>query len=595
MTFDPMDSVTSRLKGQRSFTSQRNLLPAIRPDIPLAQYTQQPAYSLIAWTFGRGSVIWKIWPAVLLHTLFAAGVVSLVEKGHFTHLGIPNVMLTVLGVVIGFVISYRAMSGYDRYWMGRTAWSDIIRNSRTMGRLIWFHVPPRLTPKTPEEAASNQILRSVGEMSKVMAEKRMALDLVEGFAVALKHHIRGETGIYYEDLYDLVRPLHDHDHTLEQKAAAAMTSALAPPSRPHRIASNPSLPRARNSPTPAMTPSEYPNPHPKGKSSKNSLGSNSGSVHYGDPGFNAYGTFPQTTSPRGSIRAARRSNSSLSSHSDGSAHSRHQDLAPSRNPNPPAQDVMGQVDGNLIPFAGAFSSIKRLFTRKRKDGYETLPTNAWADSESNQRKWGAPVQPRIGSRKHTLVSMDERDKRGENLPLEILRCLSEWSSVLEDRNTTASVGSIIGTIAAMEETLSALERILTTPLPFVYSVHIRHTVWIYLFFLPFQLVRDFGWYTIPGVTIAAFIYLGFLAAGEEIEQPFGYDENDLDLDMFCQEIIHVDIENLKKSPCLNAYLPTKQQHKLVRHKSLTLTEATAYESYGNGNGYRHEVDGSDTE
>ena len=44
---------------------------------------------------------------------------------------------------------------------------------------------------------------------------------------------------------------------------------------------------------------------------------------------------------------------------------------------------------------------------------------------------------------------------------------------------------------------------------------------MYLFFLPFQLVSLFGYYTIPGVAMAAFIYLGFLAAGEEIEQPFG--------------------------------------------------------------------------
>lgn len=47
------------------------------------------------------------------------------------------------------------------------------------------------------------------------------------------------------------------------------------------------------------------------------------------------------------------------------------------------------------------------------------------------------------------------------------------------------------------------------------------TVWIYLFFLPFQLVNQFGYYAIPGVAIASFIYLGFIAAGEEIEQPFG--------------------------------------------------------------------------
>lgn len=47
------------------------------------------------------------------------------------------------------------------------------------------------------------------------------------------------------------------------------------------------------------------------------------------------------------------------------------------------------------------------------------------------------------------------------------------------------------------------------------------TVWLYLFALPFQLVDQFLWYTIPGVGIAAFIYLGFVATGEEVEQPFG--------------------------------------------------------------------------
>ena len=46
-------------------------------------------------------------------------------------------------------------------------------------------------------------------------------------------------------------------------------------------------------------------------------------------------------------------------------------------------------------------------------------------------------------------------------------------------------------------------------------------MWIYLFFLPFQLIDLFGYYAILGVCIAAFIYLGLIAAGEEIEQPFG--------------------------------------------------------------------------
>ena len=93
--------------------------------------------------------------------------------------------------------------------MGRSYWGDVIRNTRTLGRLIWFHVPPRVSPKTAEEIQSGTLQRSEEEMNKVMAEKRMALDLLEGyvrfdslcvvmisfecrFSVALKHHLRGK-------------------------------------------------------------------------------------------------------------------------------------------------------------------------------------------------------------------------------------------------------------------------------------------------------------------------------------------------------------------------------------------------------------------
>jgi hypothetical protein len=63
----------SRLNSKRSFTGNHALLPAVRPKIQNADIIQKPAYGLLAWTFGRGSVIYKIWPAVILHTVFAAG------------------------------------------------------------------------------------------------------------------------------------------------------------------------------------------------------------------------------------------------------------------------------------------------------------------------------------------------------------------------------------------------------------------------------------------------------------------------------------------------------------------------------------------
>ena len=42
-----------------------------------------------------------------------------------------------------------------------------------------------------------------------------------------------------------------------------------------------------------------------------------------------------------------------------------------------------------------------------------------------------------------------------------------------------------------------------------YRAAVRRTLLIYLFSLPFQPVQTFRWYTIPGVAVAAYIYLGW--------------------------------------------------------------------------------------
>lgn len=69
---------------------------------------------------------------------------------------------------------------YNLYYMGRTSWSDITKNCRALGRLIWFHVPPRLKPATAEEKDSGHPGPSEEEMTGVMTEKKVALNLIEG-------------------------------------------------------------------------------------------------------------------------------------------------------------------------------------------------------------------------------------------------------------------------------------------------------------------------------------------------------------------------------------------------------------------------------
>jgi len=54
--------------------------------------------------------------------------------------------------------------------------------------------------------------------------------------------------------------------------------------------------------------------------------------------------------------------------------------------------------------------------------------------------------------------------------------------------------------------------------------------------LPFQLFKAMHWFTIPATLMAAYIILGLALIGAEIENPFGYDVNDLPLDTFCEQI-----------------------------------------------------------
>jgi ion channel-forming bestrophin family protein len=46
-------------------------------------------------------------------------------------------------------------------------------------------------------------------------------------------------------------------------------------------------------------------------------------------------------------------------------------------------------------------------------------------------------------------------------------------------------------------------------------------VTLYLFALPFTLVKELGWATVPIITVVSFTFMGIEGIAEEIEMPFG--------------------------------------------------------------------------
>jgi len=126
-----------------------------------------------------------------------------------------------------------------------------------------------------------------------------------------------------------------------------------------------------------------------------------------------------------------------------------------------------------------------------------------------------------------------------NLPLEILTYLSCYVEEVTVNTTLKSPvvqGQILTCLAALTDTASSAERVLTTPLPIGYNILISQIVLLYIYMLPFQLYSVLKWVTIPGTIAAAYIILGLAAIGNELENPFGNDVNDLPLDQYCKEL-----------------------------------------------------------
>jgi predicted membrane chloride channel (bestrophin family) len=128
-----------------------------------------------------------------------------------------------------------------------------------------------------------------------------------------------------------------------------------------------------------------------------------------------------------------------------------------------------------------------------------------------------------------------------NLPLEILSYLGEFADELSLDNRLpipAHQTTVYNNIALLNDVLVGSERVLTTPLPIAYAIAIAQITWVYILVLPFQLLGTVGepWITIPATVVAAYIILGILFIGREIENPFGQDVNDLPLEGYCAQI-----------------------------------------------------------
>lgn len=425
----------------------------------------------------QATILNDIWPEVLFFSLIAT-MVTLVSKFTSVQLSISSAMLTVLGTVLGLVISFRTSTAYERFSEGRKLWTSIAISARILAQVIWIHVPFERTNKDTKEKMSHL---------QVVIEKKSMINLIQAYPVAVKHMLRGEAGVYYADLYPLISIL--------PRFSAPVDKALKEDMLPLWRASGMDdvVHRSIRQQSFSSTSDATPN------------GSDSHVLSIQEL---------EKTDSDSQWNASRRTKNASKFDPELAL-----PVIPSEQPLLPARIPPKTSLFDYFGFLRIFSPIVRPILKKLARGSEV----PGAMSARGRTITGKRIQPKLAD---------------SNVPVEIALYLNTYFTSLmrEGLLAPASATAMNNAITSLQDTVVNLERIKNTPLPFAYQAHLRMSLWLYLFFLPFQIYPAFGWPTIPATALASFLLCGFLEIGQEIENPFNYHLNDLDLDHFCLAI-----------------------------------------------------------
>lgn len=91
-------------------------------------------------------------------------------------------------------------------------------------------------------------------------------------------------------------------------------------------------------------------------------------------------------------------------------------------------------------------------------------------------------------------------------------------------------------IQSFTDICGACERIKNTPIPYSYSTFIKKFIFIFVLTLPYAYVFTLGYYVIPVVSFIFYVLASIELISEEIEDPFGYDDNDLPTSKIAENI-----------------------------------------------------------
>ncbi|EMD34523.1 hypothetical protein CERSUDRAFT_67494 [Gelatoporia subvermispora B] len=372
----------------------------------------------------QGSIVPRITGPVLTVTIFAAIAAYVSSRG--TDISLTNSVVPLLSVVVGLILVFR--TSYDRWHEGRKDFGTMVSHIRSLSRLIWINVavPPADDITKGKYPAANLTAE------QLRRKKVNAMKLCTCFAYAVKHYLRGEDGLDFEDYAGI----------LPAAIARLVQSGVRKTSA-----------------------------------------------------FASYSATARTT----------RSNSRAST------------------PDENAVNLMGAPMRTASVDATKRIRPKRSKDKLKRPGAKTSKT------------------PLISTLHQTIDFNAAPEELTTPLPLIIAHELSRSLFLFKRDGYLETVGpagtnAMNAHVQGMVEMMTAMERVANTPIPRSYSIHLKQCVTLYLFVLPFVLIKELGWGMVPVVTVVAFTLMGIEGIADEIEMPFGLDKSDLPLERYCADL-----------------------------------------------------------
>ncbi|KAJ5140238.1 hypothetical protein N7448_003646 [Penicillium atrosanguineum] len=130
------------------------------------------------------------------------------------------------------------------------------------------------------------------------------------------------------------------------------------------------------------------------------------------------------------------------------------------------------------------------------------------------------------------AGLEGHEDEGLGLPYQLTFFVDSFIKRGEDRGWFNAPGAsqMQAQLNALLDAYGRMETIKLTPMPVAHLIHQKQVLALFGCVLPFAMVDEMGWWAIPIVSLVIFTLYGIEGIGSQLEDPFGYDRNDIKMD-----------------------------------------------------------------